>query len=113
MFLLMKMPLPAQPLFLAALLTCLAAPAAAQSPPAADSRKEADPCRQSGSVAARLANYRLLGKPLDALIAEIRESGVEEAPTPKVEQVAREIYALGLLPAEAFDRYRKACPFKE
>jgi len=93
-------------------LLLLASAAQAQTP-AAPERKEGDPCRQSGSMAAKLANYRLLGKPLEALLSDIRESGVEEAPTPKVEQMAREVYAQNLLPAEAFERYRKACPFKE
>lgn len=75
--------------------------------------KVIDHCRQSGAMGARLANYRLLGKPLDELIADVRVAGVEEAPTPKVEQMANEVYALRLLPAEAFERYQKACPFQD
>ena len=75
--------------------------------------KVIDRCRQSGAMGARLANYRLLGKPLDELIADVRTSGVEEAPTPKVELMATEVYALRLEPAEAFERYQKACPFRD
>ena len=72
-----------------------------------------DHCRQSGAMGTRLANYRLLGKPLDELIADVRISGVEEAPTPKIELMAAEVYALRLAPAEAFERYQKACPFRD
>ena len=55
--------------------------------------KQVDRCRQSGSMAARLANYHLQGMALPDLIAEIRESGVQDAPTLKVEKMAAEVYA--------------------
>ena len=44
-------------------------------------------------MAARLANYHLQGMALPDLIAEIRESGVQDAPTLKVEKMAAEVYA--------------------
>ena len=88
----------------------------ATSPKAAEKRpagKQVDRCRQSGSMAARLANYHLQEMPLADLIAEIRESGVEDAPTLKVEKMAAEVYAQRLLPADAFRIYKKSCPFRD
>ena len=86
---------------------------AAQADAKRSDGKPVDRCRQSGSMAARLANYRLQGMALADLIAEIRETGVEEAATPKVEKMATEVYTQALLPAQAFQIYQKSCPFRD